>query len=133
MGGGIAYLYHNENSCATRVSWGLNHSGTSYWIPRDAPDANKNRVEYTYNGKPGDNRYYIIKARKMQEYLAKTWGAPDVTLQSVGALNNFVASRLKGEQCAVFATSGHSGVLRSDYRDHHVKGSLPLNVWLLNP
>jgi len=62
IGGSIGSDYQGENSCAARVSYGLNKSGAS--IP-------SNRKYQTNKNSGGTDGRYIISAAKMREYLKK--------------------------------------------------------------
>jgi hypothetical protein len=121
-----------ENSCATRVSWGLNYGGGP--IPVGTPGAWHNFSDQSYNNKRGDDKYYIINAGQMNAYLTGKWGKPDFSqVGTVTQLNSIIAGLQEG-QCAIFATRqspGHSGVLKKGYKDPYVEGELPLDVWEL--
>ena len=76
VGGYLDREHDNENedyedSCALRLSIGLNGCGEPFKIPPGAPGAGR-----VPNGKIGTDRV-IISARKMCEHLEKEWGAPD--------------------------------------------------------
>src|SRR5208283_1763971 len=74
-----------KNSCATRVSYGLNYGGNAI------PDAVRKKYKTAfYNdntgkdkfGKKGDCKDYITGAWDMHDYLKDTWGNPDTTLKN---------------------------------------------------
>lgn len=44
---------------------------------------------------------------------------------------NAVVNSLKPDGCAVFAVSGHVGVIRPGYKDPHIEKMLPADVWTL--
>ena len=122
------------NTCAARVSRGLNYSGAS--IPKGTPEAwGINKKAETYLGKAGDDKYYITGAGRIGAYLKKKWGSPNKTLKTAGEVQTYIAS-LKAGQCAIFATGGqaghgHAGVLKQGYKDPYVDGFVPVEVWLL--
>lgn len=62
-----------QNSCALRISLGLNGCGGDHRIPPGAPG--QNRVPD--GNQPNDRQ--IISARRMCEHLENEWGAPDFT------------------------------------------------------
>jgi len=121
-----------ENSCATRVSWGLNYGG--FPIPKGTSGAWHNFPDQSYEGKKGDDKYYIINAGNMNAFLKSKWGAPDFPqVADVSQLNSIITGLTEG-QCAIFATRqspGHSGALKKGYQDPYVEGELPLDVWKL--
>lgn len=122
------------NTCATRVSRGLNYSGAP--IPRGTAEAwGINKKAESYLDKAGDDKYYITGAGKMGVYLKKKWGNPDKTLKTASEVSDYIKT-LKAGQCAIFATGGqgghgHAGVLKKDYDDPYVNGFVPVEVWLL--
>jgi len=134
VGGNIGKKYGpiKENSCATRVSRGLNYGGDQ--IPAGTPGAWHDFPDQSYNGKKGDDKYYIINAGQMNAYLTSKWGKPDFSqVNDISQLHSIVAG-LYQQQCAIFATKnspGHSGVLKKGYDDPYVEGELPLDVWQL--
>jgi len=137
LGGSLGAEYgpRSENSCATRVSYGFNNMGGAD-IPEGTPYAYQNRKAVSYKNRPGDNKFYIISAGRMKEYLTTKWGRPDSRPNTVAKLNNFVSALAPG-QIALFATwgehgHGHSGVLKQGYQDPHVTGFLPVDVWALS-
>jgi len=66
----------------------------------------------------------------MREYLKNSWGNADKVAKSPQDLKDIVNS-LKPRECAVFATTGHTGVLKSGYQDPQVERYLPVDVWVL--
>lgn len=141
IGGGTAKRYgtpsrewpEGQNSCAARVSYGLNYGGQP--IPRGTPGADRNWSDQVYAGKKGDDKNYIINVGKLNEYLRQKWGPPDHTPTTVGQLNS-VKNSLMGQQTAIFATKqspGHSGALKTGYNDPYVEHFLPLDIWKLSP
>jgi hypothetical protein len=114
------------------VSWGLNHGG--FPIPKGTDGAWHSFTDQSYEGKKGDDMYYIINAGQMNAFLKSKWGAPDfLQVGSVPQLNSIITGLAEG-QCAIFATQkspGHSGVLKKGYKDPYVEGELPLDVWKL--
>jgi hypothetical protein len=133
IGGNIGKAYGpNGNSCAARVSRGLNYSGAEIG-PHAA--ASKNFSDQSYNGVAGDDKRYIVSAMQMAAYLKEKWGAPDYQVSNLEELNEVLGSL--GAKCAVFATpnppggKGHAGVLKSGYKDPHVENYVPVDVWIL--
>lgn len=134
VGGNIGKIFGPiaENSCATRVSWGLNYGGSP--IPEGTPGAWHNFNDQSYNGKKGDDKYYIINAGNMNAYLTSNWGTPDFPQVGTVTLLNSIVAGLQQGKCAIFATRqspGHSGALKKGYQDPYVEGELPLDVWTL--
>ena len=119
VGGNIGGTYGpNSNSCATRVSFGLNYSGDP--IPSTS-GSNKN-----YNG---DFKRYIISARMMKKYLRNYWGRPDKVLRQYTDVEKLQKSLTEG-QVAVVASTGHASVVTHSYTDPYVTHYLG-DVWLL--
>lgn len=108
-----------QNSCAVRVSYGLNRSGRP--IPRGAPGANRN-----YGG---DNARYILSARELNSYLRSAYGAPSRTLMSTGQFNAFQQG-LSAGQVAIVSSKGHAAVVTGSYADPYVRSYLG-DVWIL--
>lgn len=106
-----------QNSCAARVSYGLNYAGKL--IKSNAPGSNKNF---------SDNKRYIISARRMNEYL-KTLAKPDFTLTNLNDFNKLKAA-LTHEDVFIMAKSGHATVVTMNYQDAYATSYLG-DVWLL--
>ncbi|MBV6501928.1 MAG: hypothetical protein CJBNEKGG_04487 [Prosthecobacter sp.] len=106
------------NSCALRVSIGLNGSGAA--IGAGAPGANK------CNGK-----YYIISARQMNAHLNRQWGAPDYRMPPKTLAD--IRSYLCPGMIAVASFDGHIGVITESYNDPHTPYIGTGDVWLLYP
>ena len=134
IGGSIGETYgpKDENSCAARVSYGLNYGGAPV---QKFDAASVNLKDHTYEGKPGDSKRYIVSAMQMAAYLKKQWGKPDHQLTNSSEIAPFV--KQLGTRCAVFATSnppqghGHAGVLKKGYSDPYLNSELPVDVWIL--
>jgi hypothetical protein len=134
IGGSIGELYGpaNENSCAARVSYGLNYGGAPLG-PFD--QASVNLPDHVYNGKAGDGKRYIVSAKKMAEYLKAQWGNPDFNVRTATELVQVIGNL--GSKCAIFATPnppggrGHSGALKVGYSDPYINSELPVDVWVL--
>ena len=134
IGGSIGESYGppNENSCAARVSYGLNYGGAPV---QPFAAASRNLPDHTYHGKPGDNLRYIVSAMQIAAYLNAEWGAPQHRVINATQLAAVVAGL--GTKCAIFATPnppgghGHAGVLKSGYQDPFVATQLPVDVWVL--
>ncbi len=136
VGGGIGKTYGptDQNTCATRMSYGLNYGGAE--IPAGSPGASINYDNYVYAGKKGDNKRYIVSAASMQDYMQKAWGNPDYPQVGAVPVLNTIVSGLQADQVAVFATKGergrgHAGALKKGYQDPYVQGELPVDVWKL--
>jgi hypothetical protein len=134
IGGSIGESYGpNENSCAARVSYGLDY-GNAPIVPFSG--ASVNLPDHSYNGKPGDGKRYVVSAMKMAEYLRSTWGQPDHLVATVPELDR-VMNGLQDGQCAILATPnppggrGHAAVLKKGYTDPFVRTELPVDVWTL--
>lgn len=138
IGGNIGATFgpQNANTCATRLSYGLNYGGAP--IPNSAQGgfgASKNFTTEQYNGVPGDGKNYIVSAANMQKYLKSTWGNPNQTLQTEDDLKSLTANLSPG-QSAVFATGGpagqgHAGMIKAGYQDPYIVSELPVDVWIL--
>jgi RHS repeat-associated protein len=129
IGGNVGKAYGpDSNSCAARMSCGLNNGGAP--IPRGTPGASRNFSDQKYEGKAGDDKYYIVSAQMMREHLKDKWGNPDKVAKTPQDLKDIV-NGLKPGECAVFATTGHVGVLKPGYQDPYVDGLLPVDVWVL--
>lgn len=135
IGGSIGEMHGppNNNSCAARVSYGLNYGGA---LVQQFPAASVNLPDHTYMGKAGDGRRYVVSAMQMAAYLRHVWGAPDRQVTTAQQLQQTIDNLANG-QCAIFATPnppggrGHAGVLKKGYTDPHVAGELPVDVWIL--
>ncbi|MEQ8637421.1 T6SS effector amidase Tae4 family protein [Gimesia maris] len=123
IGGSIGELYgpQSSNSCAARVSYGLNY-GSAQITPFSATSLKL--TDHTYNGKAGDGKRYIVSAKQMAVYLKSKWGNPDHHVTTAAGLIQVINSLVT--KCAIFATPdppgghGHSGVLKSGYTDPFV-------------
>jgi hypothetical protein len=134
IGGSIGKTYGptNDNSCAARVSHGLNYSGAPV---QQFGSASVNLKDQEYKGVKGDGLRYIVSAMGMAKYLKQEWENPDHQVKDQASLDKVVSSL--GGKCAIFATpnppggQGHAGVLRVGYSDPFVSQSLPVDVWVL--
>jgi hypothetical protein len=108
-----------QNSCAARVSYGLNASGKP--IPAGTPGANRNWGV--------DNNRYIISAQQMNNYLSGAYGPPSQTLTSAAQLTT-LRQGLGAGGAAIISSDGHAAVVTSDYADPYVSAYLG-NVWVL--
>lgn len=128
VGGSIGQAFHKADSCATRVSYALNHGGfpiptadnkTSFW----------NNPGVVYDGTAGDGMKYIVGAPNMRDFLLASFGPPDAVLTNGKEMNAFDDS-LRIDQLAIFAGDAHAGVFyRRDYWDPYVGTHLPVSVW----
>lgn len=132
VGGSVGAYFDGGNTCATRLSYGLNEGG--WEIPTyDNSGSYRNDPKHRFNGKAGDNRVYIVRASSMQKWLTKLMGKPDTTLTKTGQATTFEATLSVG-QVAVFAGVHHAGVIKQGYKDPYVDGDpgvLPVDVWKL--
>jgi RHS repeat-associated protein len=138
---GMAGPQAPQETCATRVSYGLNYSGAAIDGSEKSIDPGgfvKNSSSVSYKGVAGDDNWYIIRAVTMNKYLTATWGKPEYTPKTSTELDT-VMSHLDSQngQIAIFARKtlngpyGHSGVLKKGYQDPYVNGELPVDVWML--
>ena len=109
-----------QNSCAARISYALNYSGSEITSSKDFE---------TYKNYNGDGLRYILKADKMNAYLRHTYGLPNQTLSSPKQLAD-LRSSLQSSEAAIVSGSGHIGVVTSNHQDEHVNISLG-DVWIL--
>ena len=110
IGGNLNKTYGPySNSCAARVSYGLNYGGEP--IPAGVPGGNRN-----YGG---DNKRYIISARQLRSYLTDRWGEPDAALSTAADLTALIDS-LEPNQVAVVVSQGHASVVSKSYKDNYI-------------
>ncbi len=128
IGGNVGKQYGpGENSCAARVSYGLNYGGAA--VESLADVTNVNYADVSYEGTPGDGKRYIVSAEGMVTYLIAKWGIADLQITDQQGLTRALENL--GGRCAIFATPGHTGVLKSGYKEPHVAGYLPVDMWAL--
>lgn len=106
-----------SNSCAARISYGLNYGGQ----PIDKGWVNKN----------GDNLSYIVNTGVLMRYLNRKWGKPNYS-NVTGAQMRSVRQGLATNQVAVAVNIGHATVLRKGY-DKDTTPSLAIggDLWIL--
>uniref|UniRef100_UPI00196A63D1 T6SS effector amidase Tae4 family protein n=1 Tax=Pseudidiomarina mangrovi TaxID=2487133 RepID=UPI00196A63D1 len=109
-----------QNSCAARVSHGLNGSGATI------PNSPKHQTNKNWNG---NNQRYILDATMMNKYLRDTYGPPSQTLTSHQQFLDLKFSLPRG-QAAIVSAQRHIGVVTSSYDDGIVPTYLG-DVWLL--
>ncbi len=133
IGGSIGESYGpDDNSCAARVSYGLNYGGAPV---KEFSAASVNLKDHKYEGKAGDGKRYVVSAKQMAAYLQKNWGDPDHKLKKREEIAKLVKEL--GSKCAIFATPdppqghGHAGVLKDGYSDPYIETELPVHVWVL--
>jgi hypothetical protein len=144
IGGNIGRDNYRGNTCAARVSYGLNFGGSP--IPRNpgVPSADYNDPSTmmivkddggkTYTGLNGDGKTYIVGAPAMNKYLRKLLGKPDGTVAKGSGATN-VEAGLADYQCALFAGDEHAGLMMKGYKDAYVFDHphvLPVDYWKLN-
>ena len=128
IGGSVGKRFEGGNTCAARVSWGLNYGGYPILGRGTTNDSQK-----TYKGKSGDGKSYIVWVPSLESYLTSQWGKPDAILSSNAEATAFEAT-LKPDEVAVFAGPHHSGLIKQGYSDAYVKsdpGVMPVSVWKL--
>jgi hypothetical protein len=131
VGGNVGKSFQGQNTCATRVSYGLNYGGAPI-VHYNGRTSFHNDPGTTF-GKAGDGKNYIVGAPAMDDYLTAQWGAPDARL-TTGAEATAFANTLGAKQGAVFAGAHHSGLIMAGYRDPYVftdPGVLPVHAWKL--
>lgn len=119
----------NGNTCASRVSYALNRSSFSIASGTAGSFHNDPNTKY---GNKGDDKHYIVRARDLRKYLAVTLGAPDATLAKEEDVTKLSAG-LRSGQGALFAGSGHAGLIMSGYSDPYILSELPVDAWKLAP
>jgi hypothetical protein len=93
-----------QNSCALRVSLGLNGCGGDHTIPSNAPGANR-----VPDGKTPKDRQ-IISARKMCQHLEQKWGPPNYT--TAGTPQDQIDSYRNCDCfCIVYCNDTHTGFI----------------------
>lgn len=134
VGGSVGKTFDGENTCATRVSYGLDYGGSPI-KGFDNTFSYHNYSTVSFEGKAGDDQNYIVGAPAMATYFLKHYGAPDAHL-SKGQDGLDFESRLPKDKCAVFAGTHHSGVIKdSSFRDPYVMSDpdvLPVDAWILD-
>ena len=132
VGGSVGAYFDGGNTCATRISYGLNESGWAIPV-HDNRGSYHNDPKHRFNGKTGDNKKYIVRASSLQTWLTKLMGKPDTRLKKGGEASAFEAT-LSAGQVAVFAGVHHAGVIKAGYKDPYVDGPgvLPVDVWKLS-
>lgn len=132
IGGNIGKSFYKKNTCATRVSYGLNYGGQPV-TEHNGTSSFTNDPGTRFNGKRGDGKNYIIRAGAMHDYLRGLWGTPNAVLKTGDEAAAF-ARHLPAGQGAIFAGTHHSGFIKDGYRDPYVfsdPGVLPVDVWEL--
>lgn len=129
------------DSCALRVSIALHYVQP---IPAGTPGANRNmdatmnRGEsladedgymFTKRIKANIRGRFILSSTLMTNYLTKIWGVGESISSDVELLK--FENSLGDKEIGVFATTGHTGVIKKGYQDPYIKGYLPVNAWRL--
>jgi hypothetical protein len=122
VGPWLSTSYGNSNSCAARVSYGLNYGGQP--IPSNS--------EFQTN-KNNDGKRYIIDASKLRAYLNDKWGAPDYKWP--GTISNIadLRSKLGTNDVAIVAYTGHIGVVTPTYNDQYTPYTGTGDVYIIKP
>jgi hypothetical protein len=102
IGGGVDAAYIT-NTCAVRLSRGLNYSGTP--IPANFSGLMK--------VKGGDGKYYALRVAEMRKWLPQALGTPDVDL-----------TKKKGDAFDKSAIANMSGVIAFDIQFSDATGHL---------
>jgi hypothetical protein len=122
VGGNVGKSFDGQNTCAARVSYGLNYGGAPI-AHYNGRDSFRNDPSTKFEGKAGDGKNYIVGAPAMDAYFGTNYGAADshlATRQDAVAFE----STLKADECAVFAGAHHSGLIKgSAYADPYLIGS----------
>lgn len=123
IGGDVGKAFKDGNTCAARVSYGLNY-GDAPINYRDESTSYYNEPHRTFEGKPGDGKNYIVGAPALNKYLRKEYGKPDVHLRTRPEAVAF-ESTLKPGECAIFAGAHHSGLIMggNSYADPYLIGN----------
>lgn len=132
IGGNVGKSFAGQNTCATRVSYGLDYGGAPI-AHYDNTVSFHNDPHTTFRGKAGDGKNYIVGAPAMAAHLTAQWGPPDARLTTNDQVTAFAAT-LTGTQGAIFAGPHHSGLIMKGYRDPYVftdPGVMPVQVWKL--
>lgn len=93
IGGDVKTLLYNDpnpNTCATRLSYALNHSSSTTPIPANVGP---------YTGKDGTN--YIVGVKSMLAYLTKVYSTPDIHLSTIASqplTQAYIKQQLYGKQ-----------------------------------
>ncbi len=120
IGGWLNRTYGpGSNSCAARVSKGLNDGGEPI-TPTRGVATNRN----------DDGQRYIISASQLRTYLNRNWGRPDRTINTPAELDALRRS-LRPGQAAVGCSAGHAGVIRGGYTDDPYLPYGETDVWIL--
>lgn len=113
--GWIGEDYLNDpNSCAARISYGLNYGGHLIKVhPAANVNVNGNLVPPWH----GDGLRYIISAQSLREYLRREWKEPDYTLP--GETVETLKEKLKDCPNGLFivGSATHIGVVKRGYND----------------
>jgi uncharacterized delta-60 repeat protein len=140
VGGSVAKSFHQRpdgrvaDSCATRMCWGLNYGGDP--VQKGVPGTRSwlNDPKVSFQGVKGDNNYYIIGANEMLKYFNATLGPPDTKVDfkyDQDAVDKWCKNNLQPGQCAIFASRGHTGVLKQGYTDTYATQEGELSIWKL--
>jgi hypothetical protein len=135
IGGSVGKTFDGGNTCATRVSYGMNYGG--YPIKGAGKDNSFFNLSSTvFEGKAGDDKSYIVGAPQMADYFGANYGPADARIASGEEARAFQKTLASG-QCAVFAGPHHSGVIKdAGYEDPYVftdPGVMPVRAWKLAP
>lgn len=133
VGGSVGKTFDNQNTCATRVSYGLNYGGAPIEHFNNSTSYH-NYSSVVFEGKAGDDKNYIVGAPAMNAYLARNYGPPDAHL-TTGQEGLDFEKTLPAGKAAIFAGVHHSGMIKdSSARDPYVMSDpdvLPVDAWKL--
>jgi hypothetical protein len=118
------------DTCATRLSWAINHCPGLEIIPSTEFQTNKN----------SDGQRYILSAAKMDGYLKKHWGNPNYTMPPLATVAD-VRSHLGTGDIAVIVwpggtAQGHVAIVTPTYKDQYTprpSGAGTGDVWIIHP
>ena len=128
IGGKVGQLFDGQNTCAARVSYGLDYGGAP--ITPFSANSFFNASSASFEGKAGDDKAYIVGAPAMETHLTKLMGTPDATL-TTGKESKDLEDSLPTGLGALFAGDHHSGLIMKGYSDPYVttSGVLPVSAW----
>lgn len=132
VGGFVGKTQEGQDSCATRISWSLNHSG----FPIVGRVDFINFPNVTFKGKPGDGMSYDVNTGTLSRFLLSAFGKPDAEIRSSSSTADAEAleASLGPGQIAIIVSAHHAGVIKVGYREDPVwhNASLgPFHAWKL--
>lgn len=107
-----------QNSCAARISYGLNKSGKL--IP-EHPHADMNFSK---------KERYIVSAQRMNQYFKKIAGKPDYIVKTIDDFEKLKSS-LDRTLGFIISDSFHIGFVSHSYQKESFHGNSPADIWFL--